>query len=543
MMPTMPSARIRRPAPHTIIPALCVLATVVLCGSADAVTLTVNPAVRYQTVIGFGARDNIAPWRVKVGAFYEDVDLVESGFYDTIINGLGLTLLRQEVDPSFEPVNDNDDPATTDWSGFDTALVRSSAQRFLEARAVADAAGSPLLFMATVASPPAWMKANNSTVKRDGEPNNDEAENRLLPQYLDEYAEFCVAYLRAMREFVGVQVDLLSVVNEPTNSLSWTSCVYDPSQVVDVIAEVGARVAAEEPGTKLVMPEEDIGNVPVLESYVSPVLSDAAARSTVGGVCVHAYELAWQKPAVAPPDSTLWADIHGWGASYGLPLLISEAPHFENSWRGSFALVRFLVHALRNGQVSMWAYYDLTGETMLEKNLMVRDSGHSHFQVSRHVYRFVRPGAVQVHSLIDDDSLDAVAFIHPDGIFSAVCVNRSHAEVSLDIGLPEPLDSCEVWVSTDGHSCEHAGSSSTTTGIAVPGQGIVTVTAPVDYEAGVMTRAASRQPQVRAGAALFTLDGRRVQVTTPPLNSARSNGVIVWGRATGAARLLLPCVP
>ena len=499
----------------------CTMALIIAAAttvSAESMTVTLDPSVRKQTVTGFGATNTIAPWKERQGAFYVDVDLQQVGFYDKIINELGLTVLRHEVPPQFEPSNDNGDADSFNWSGFDTTLLRSHVTRFLEAREVAEANGEPLHFIAMVASPPAWMKANNSETRRSGEPDNDRAENRLLPEYYDEFAEFCLAYVEALRWSYGIEVAALSPVNEPTNSLLWTSCVYSPEEVHDVVAVVAGRVAASGNSTKVMFPEEDVGGVETLGRYVNAVVDDPAVRQHVSVVGIHAYELAWLKPAVAPLDSAEWATVYGWGGQFGLPLWITEAPHFENSWRGSFALGRFLLHALRNGRASLWSFYGLMGDTVLEKNLMVRDSGHSHYDISRHFYRFIRPGASQIGSSSSVDSVEIVAFADPNGVLTVQLVNIASTGYEVTVSGQSMPDSFDVYTSVEGDLCKQTGTLLSTHLPSIPPRSLVTLVGRGYDPAGV--RPAGRDirdlRRTESVQELYRLDGRRAASAVAP---------------------------
>src|SRR5688572_28639019 len=74
-----------------------------------AVTVDVNPAQTFQTIEGLGAA--MIPWTNK--AEYRN-----PAFFDLIVNDLGATMARANILPMAEAANDNNDPNTFNWAGF-----------------------------------------------------------------------------------------------------------------------------------------------------------------------------------------------------------------------------------------------------------------------------------------------------------------------------------------------------------------------------------------------------------------------------------------
>ena len=85
---------------------LCVSIVALVCGLSSAADISVNKSVLYQTFEGMGASITsgyqIDPWKVKVGPFYQDVDLLGSGFYDSLITELGMSMVRTDIQAGFQ---------------------------------------------------------------------------------------------------------------------------------------------------------------------------------------------------------------------------------------------------------------------------------------------------------------------------------------------------------------------------------------------------------------------------------------------------------
>ncbi len=71
-------------------------------------TIRIDKKVNYQKIDGFGA--------------FGGKNWLDAGYdkkwLDTVLRDLGLTIIRHEIDQSFEMVNDNSDPFVTDFSKF-----------------------------------------------------------------------------------------------------------------------------------------------------------------------------------------------------------------------------------------------------------------------------------------------------------------------------------------------------------------------------------------------------------------------------------------
>ena len=89
-----------------------VISAVVLAGMFVAtahgadLTVSVNEGETHQTITGLGGQ-HVGTWKVKVGPFYEDVDLDAIHLYDTLVQDLGVSLVRYFIN-----LNTQTDPQT-----------------------------------------------------------------------------------------------------------------------------------------------------------------------------------------------------------------------------------------------------------------------------------------------------------------------------------------------------------------------------------------------------------------------------------------------
>ena len=83
-----------------------------------------------------------------------------------------------------------------------------------------------LKFLASCWSPPAFMKNNNNLTLG----------GYLLPEYRKTYAKYLVKFIKEYQK-QGVNIDYLTIQNEPNAKQSWESCLYSTNQELDFIQD------------------------------------------------------------------------------------------------------------------------------------------------------------------------------------------------------------------------------------------------------------------------------------------------------------------
>jgi O-glycosyl hydrolase len=418
------------------------------CGEAASpadvppVRLLLDPGVSHQTITGFGGYGGQRrPW--VEGPF------ADPRFVRLLVDDLGLTVLRDDVPPNFEAVNDNDDPFVTDLSAYnlherepgehDPLGVRLPYLRALHEAGVET-------FIASVWSPPPWMKHNaargNGTERETSAPGYDavpdNTSNQLRRDMFEEFAEMCVAYIRILERETGIHLAAISLQNEPRFSQFYASTVYDPETLRDLIRVVGARFEREGITTRILMPE-DTGDLAAIQGFVEPALADPEARRHVGAIAVHGYAFDGITPEA--DDSRTWQEMAQWGEPYGLPLWMTETSGFADDWDGAMRLATAMYTALRYGDVSAWLFWRLGGGTP-GRRALIGAGGEvlsKRYFVSRNVYRFVRPGDVRVELGADDPDVLPLAFRGSEGRLTLILINLAdEAKTAVLDGGPEP---------------------------------------------------------------------------------------------------------
>jgi O-glycosyl hydrolase len=265
-------------------------------------------------------------------------------------------------------------------------------------------------FIVSIWSPAPWMKHNNAV--GNGTQNQNSAPayttsptsstNQLKTDMYNEFAEYCVAYIKIIKRETGLEVYALSLQNEPRFSQFYASCVYNGDALRDVIKVVGKRFKDEGITTKLFLPE-DVGYLQGVEGMVKPTLNDPEARQYASIVAVHGYDL--NGVTAASPNAQTWQTMFGWGAPYNKPLWMTETSGFKNDYDGAMALAKAIYTAIKFGNVSAWLFWSISTTNLDDYSLMNSTGSKSkRYYVSKNFYKYIRPGASRIDITAPDES-------------------------------------------------------------------------------------------------------------------------------------------
>lgn len=509
--------------------AACILASAVPAATATAIQL--DPSITFQTIDGFGGFGAQQVWWAGSdnydGLFYTDAWLTE------VITDLGLTIIRDELHPHIEDVNDNADPTVIDWNSLDlqtytpkpwkTGLNFSGHVAFLRrAKEIADANGEPLKVIASIWSPPAWMKTNNSTLNGGSLVDTDAMREEL--------AEFCEIAVTAFRDSCGYDLDALSIQNELAFTQPYNSCVYTPEQYWRALLAVGRRFQQRSFST-LIFGAETMGTYTRgdgVRNYMGPILADSEARGYLDVLAVHGY-----KDGVAPD----YGSAPGWQLMYdsaaavlGAPLWMTESGVGGRDYESGFASVKAIHLALAHGNLSAWVYW-YTRDELYTDGVDKTPAYHT----AKQYFRFVRPGALRIACTSADPELLVTAYHHhANDCYTVVAINNGQAakQVSLEgSNLPSSFD---IYATTGDASlgsvdkaCAHTGSVAPGEIVELAAQSVSTFVAGA-YIGSVAVADRPELPSRAAGrvlapgsAVLFGLDGRRIDARSKSMNTRR----------------------
>jgi len=474
-----------------------------VCGLAQgAATVTVEEAVEHQVVDGFGGFGaKRPPW--------SNPPIWDEAFVNLLVQDLGATIIRLEVPTSFEYLNDNGrkteqgvwdgDPGTLNLAGFnlDKRLeghhlpLSSQLPYAMALKREAERRKEPLKVVATIWSPPAWMKYNRSISGTDPLWNRLSRGGQGLPDCLPELAEYCEAYARILKRDADVDLYALSLQNEPNFAQTYESCVYSPGELAAAVKTVGRRARANGLRFRIFGPE-DVGYLPRLRNYVRALCEDPEACAVFGIFAVHGYAGEGVRADEAGPRQ--WAETFELARRCNRPLWMTEAPGYAENWDGVFKLALSLHAALKFGKVSAWLWGPLSGEKPSEFCLLTDGQPTGRYYAARNYFRFVRPGAVQIESRCDAPEVLVTAFKHPGNqTLTLVLINRGKAAKEVLVQGTNLPARFQVYQTTSAKNCTLEGAVAAAAPVTLPASSVTTLFGP---ECGMT--AAEAEPVIAA---------------------------------------------
>jgi len=300
-----------------------------------AQTATINLNDTKQIIRGYGAA-NILPWRPDMTA--SEINTA----FGTGDGQIGFTILRLRVPNQQSEFNMN----------VPTALA---------------AQNMGVQIIASPWTPPSWMKTNNNPVG-----------GRLLDT---SYASFAT-YLKSFGDFMasnGVQLNSISVQNEPDITVSYESCDYNGSEMKRFMKDFAPSV-----GYPVFCPE----SYQFIKTISDSVLTDSAATAHTAFIGGHIYGGGIAPyPLAESKGKELWMTEH-----------YTESAHSGNDWPLALDVAADINDCMSVGMSAyIWWYIvryygpigDGTNNTVAGE---VTKRGYIMSQYSR----FIRPGYVRV---------------------------------------------------------------------------------------------------------------------------------------------------
>ncbi len=395
-----------------------------------AAQITLNPATRYQTIRAWEATTYAGQDHAAFLAFRDTV-------LDRVASELGITRLRVEIRSGVEnsqdywsqfqagqitnelwrclrysTVNDNSDPFSINWTGFQFAELDDKIERVvlpLKQRLAArgEKLEINLNYVAFVRQMTATGCPSGLTYVHDDSP--------------EEYAEFVLATYLHLQQKYGWVPDYWEVVLEPDNTPFWRG-----PEIGRAIVAAAARLRANGFTPRFIAPSTtDMGHGWIyFDAMVSQVPS--AVREMT--------ELSYHRYG-----GVLLSNLQTIAArakQYGIGAAMLE--HIGSGYQD-------LHQDLKVGNNVAWQQYTLASPGA--------DNGGAYYVVDvsrpgqpvvrmgqrtpflRQYFRYIRPGAVRIEAGTNNAAFDPVAFINSDGKY-VVVINASSQGTASISGLP-----------------------------------------------------------------------------------------------------------
>lgn len=375
--------------------------------SATEAHVVVNADVTHQVMQGFGASHRNWDDPHVSEARQTSIPLsAQREILTRLYTDLGLSRVRAHTERGLEPVNDNTDPFTFDWSKFDFRGRRNDANVEFVNQAM------PYGLRTVWVSPSPledWLNESNP----------------------EEYAEWALAILLRWRH-LAVELPFYSITNEPGHDASRFRSV---TWFKDAVKALGRRMRAEGLRTMLVIPDD----LNPTEAYrrAAPVLEDPEARSYVGALAYHLY-------GGHEHDLSRMRDL---SLRYGIPLWMSEFSHRDYAtYSGAMGWARTVHELIARYRVSavdymfgfFGAWEDHGAHSLVNVDF---DAGaYRGYQLTPAYYltgqysRHVRPGYVRVDAHSQTRGILVTAFKGPDSLV-VVAINSTHQAEQVAVSL------------------------------------------------------------------------------------------------------------
>lgn len=439
---------------------LLTLAALLLAPSTHAATVNVAIDETHQKIEGFGA--SIIDWSGRMIPLYSEPE-----FIDFVVDDLGLTIYRMGL------VANTITNQPSDWHDITYEnFAWNRANISINFAAAIRRRNPEIKIIASIWSPPAWMKQNNSTTGTQAgfllDPNRTfDDGNTLRDDRYEHYAKFLVEYQKYLITR-GVGLYAFGAQNEPMFTQQFDSCMLSGEQYARLIKTLGQMYESEGMEKPLFYGPEDM----TLASYNPEGTSMDDTRH-------NGYVEALMADDVAPYFD-VWA-THGYSdgvtagdkldagkywsriKQFGRPYWITEGGTGEHAWPTPImdGVGGQLHYALSEGNVSAFVAWQITDAEANIHGLMDMRTPTKKTYTAMHYWRFVRPGAVRVSAEPSDGDIRITAFRDPrTHQIIVVAINPTESEQPLDLALNggHPVPSFDAWRTSETLNCEPVGS-------------------------------------------------------------------------------------
>lgn len=363
-------------------------------GTTVSGTATVEHANVRQRIDGFGAS---SAWNSTWSAAEADL------FFSTGPGGIGLSLLRSRIAP--------------DGTSWENGLMQMAQARG------ARSWSAPW-------SPPASYKTTN---------NVNGGSFIGTPANYATYADHLANYVATARNTYGIQLDAVSVQNEPNYSTDYESCVWTGQQIHDFVPYLSAALAARGVGsTRILLPESANWEF----SLAVPTMNDPATAAKVGILGGHNYgsSAAPVTQFGTPVPKPLWETEH----------YIATQNPAANGMELAEEIHEFMTRAEANAYHYWWLRSSGTGSL----------AGNSTATPAKRLYvmgqfsKFIRPGFHRV-AVANDTTALVSAYQGPEAqdlVIVAANPTAWPVTQTFDLSSCPPVTSLNRWVTSDSLS-------------------------------------------------------------------------------------------
>ncbi|MGD0754995.1 MAG: glycoside hydrolase family 30 beta sandwich domain-containing protein [Bacteroidales bacterium] len=421
------------------------------------INITIDKSVNYQTIDGFGFFGAYDVW-------WAAQNLWNDAWGDKIINDLGITIWRNEWYPPATPDASQD----ADWYKQEPVVQAIKAK--------ADLYGVNLKFIVSIWSPPADMKwlcnfswAGDPDATRNAGQVSTKNGGTLNPGKYTDYADWLKSCIQSYKD-AGSDLYALSLQNEPLFSEPYNSCTYTTQWYCDLLNNVVPLIKSSYPDVKIFGSENMLemegksDNWPYF--YHQAIKNNATAKDNIDILAVHGYSDGISATSGSELARMWTYHAEQFSTPLNKPAWMTETSGYSDSWissgttPGALNLAMDIYSGLNYGNMQAWVWWQGSEASGISNySLMSNNTCGKKYYVSKHYYRFIRPGAIRVKSTSDDPEVFVTAFNHQEkGTTTIVIINDGSEAKSVSV-LGDDLPAVfTIYLTTSGsENCKEAG--------------------------------------------------------------------------------------
>ena len=393
--------------------------------------INLHPEIVYQEIKGFGGAftESAAVTLDKLSA--ENRRRVLELYFDKE-KGIGYNLGRVHINScdfsleNYTCVDENDQTLDSFQINRDKKSVIPMIKEGM--------AYNTIEILASPWSPPAYMKTTNKM--NEG--------GSLKPEYFELWSQYYVKFIEAYRK-EGVDIQSITVQNEPRAKQTWDSCVYTPEEERDFVKNyLGKKM--QDIGVKVYFFDHNRERV-IERSTI--VLGDEGANQYINGIAFHWY------------SGDYFEELEMFHKLYPNKELIFSEGCYEYSRGG-----------MEGTKIGEKYAHDMIGNfnnycnAFIDWNLLLDENGgpnhvgnfcdapimvdtqkgefeiHPSYHYIGHFSKYIRKGARRIGSSRFTEDLETVAFVNPDGTIVSVVLNRTENDIPFAFRLHGKLIEC-----------------------------------------------------------------------------------------------------
>ena len=418
-------------------------------------TISLNPAMTYQTVDGFGAGI-----KRRTEHLYALEDSMREQIEAHAFQNLEANMIRFFVYHDLEDPNDNNNAfvlnsSALNWTRYDSNSSVNATKYIGEAlnNAFNLSTNGFDHVIGNCNSAPAWLKTNGSH-------NNG---GTLIAGVEDEYSEFLVAIINGMQSRYGISVTAISPTNEPDYDVTYESMNTTPSELSSIISNLDTRLTSENlSGVQIISPENfrvtSNDATKSTTNYINSMFGNPNVVDATDIVATHTYQNPinpsdWSSLDTAALDKPIWVteagNLHSpdWDmedASYHIDRIMDG---FNYGGLTAYMLHLFYERHKYQSEVN-------PGENYGSSALVLWDNSNNiilpkRYHVFKHFANLVKTGYQRIHLNNFDSGPKAVAFKSSDETKIVVQLFSENNLDSFEIEIPQGTTSIEHYVTSD----------------------------------------------------------------------------------------------